>query len=273
MAVNKISTHPCLQYADELRTICQPLNQINITYFGYAFIDKQGQFSVLNNDPHFLEHYLNKNYYNADIHLAELNQSNNYIVLDSLELTKESKSINDDAMKFGIKHIFSIVEVDQRGTHYYHFANNSQDFSINQFYINNIDLLKLFIKYFHECINSTAHLLQAYNVKFTIDDDSPGFSVNDEATTFDHLSKRNNFIKAINSVNAGISSPSLKLSPQQMKCIKLLTNGLSAKQVAHHLNLSKRTVENYLAKIRYQLGCTNSKEIIAYYHSQFKDHI
>lgn len=263
MKNNNIKNHPCLTYANELSEICKPLYKLDITYFGYAYINKQSEFSVFNNHAHFLEHYLNNHYYNADIHLANLNQSNNYLILDSIELTKQSKIINDDAVKFGIKHIFSIFENDENGTHCYHFANNSKSNAINQFYINNIDLLELFIHYFHDCINSSTHLKKSYEERFIIDDNPFGFSTNENAISLDHYTQRNQFLRKLSDYNKKISK--LVLSPQQEKCVKLLIDGLSAKQISGRLNLSKRTVENYLAKIRQQLGFRNSKEIIVHY--------
>lgn len=262
-----IKNHPCLTHANELRDICKPLHKIDITYFGYAYITKQSEFSVFNNHANFLEHYLLNHYYNADIHLANLNKFNSYLVLDSIELTKQSKLINEDAVKFGIKHIFSIFEKDETGTHCYHFANNSDSHAINQFYINNIDLLKLFIHYFHDCIKSSKQLMKSYEEKFIIDDNPFGFSTDDNASSFEHFEQRNQFLRKLSSYNKRL--PKIVLPAQQEKCVKLLVEGLSAKQISDRLNLSRRTVENYLAKIRQQLGFRNSKEIIFYYKNNF----
>lgn len=267
MKNNNIKTHPCLIHADELSEICNPLRKIDITYFGYAHINKQSEFSVFNNHANFLEHYLNNRYYNADIHLANLNEFNSYLVLDAIELTKQSKIINEDAVNFGIKHIFSIFEKDETGTHCYHFANNSASHAINQFYINNVDLLKLFIHYFHDCINNSKQLKKSYDEKFIIDDNPLGFSTNNPAIPLDQLEQRNQFLRKLSNYNKKL--PKIILPSQQEKCVKLLVEGLSAKQISDRLNLSRRTVENYLAKIRQLLGFRNSKEIILYYKHNF----
>lgn len=58
------------------------------------------------------------------------------------------------------------------------------------------------------------------------------------------------------------------LSEQQARCLKLLAQGKSSKDIASKLNISHRTVEEYIAKIIEQLGCSSSKELIALYHDQ-----
>lgn len=265
---DKILTHPCLQYADDLRTICQPLNAINISYFGYALIDKEGRFSTLNNHPYFFEHYLNQRYYNADFHLVDEDNFGNYIISDLLEMTNLSKKVNQDAAEFGLKHFFTIIEKDQRGTHYYHFANNSPDNSINQFYINNIDLLKSFIRYFNQAVRASKKISLAYDIKFTIDYDRASFSINDRPNLASPIQSRSSFLSILNSSKH--QSSTIRLTPQQSKCVKLLVNGLSIQQIAEQLNLSKRTIENYLSVVRDNLGCRSSREIIAYYHPLYK---
>lgn len=58
------------------------------------------------------------------------------------------------------------------------------------------------------------------------------------------------------------------LSEQQARCLKLLAQGKTSKEIANDLNISYRTVEEYIAKTIDQLGCSSSKELIALYHDQ-----
>lgn len=60
----------------------------------------------------------------------------------------------------------------------------------------------------------------------------------------------------------------VKLTEQQARCIKLLAQGKSSKEIANKLSISHRTVEEYIAKAIEQLGCSSSKELIALYHDQ-----
>lgn len=58
------------------------------------------------------------------------------------------------------------------------------------------------------------------------------------------------------------------LSKQQAICVKLLSQGKSAKEIAQELDISYRTVEGYLAKVMELLGCASSKELISLYLNQ-----
>ncbi|QBS13256.1 LuxR family transcriptional regulator [Legionella geestiana] len=60
----------------------------------------------------------------------------------------------------------------------------------------------------------------------------------------------------------------VKLSRQQTACMKLLAEGLSAKEIARRHRISHRTVEGTLARIMEIAGCTSSKELVSLYLSK-----
>lgn len=260
--MQNIINHPCLKYADDLVQICKPLKEINIDYFAHVYIDKMKQFSALGNKPQFAKHYLTNHYYNNDIHLSELKNFGKYIIWDAIDLDQKSRKINLEAKEFGIQHLFTIINHSSNGIHYYHFANNENSPAINQFYINNIDLLTAFTQYFNERVNDDKNLSSTYDIKFKIDSNAQFYLKNKDALSPFSLNKLN-FLHFLSAFKQGTAKHTIPL--QQLKCIQLLISGLSAKQIAHQLNLSKRTVENYLAKIRREFGFRNSREIIKHY--------
>src|SRR4051794_30499128 len=94
---NKISQHPNLIHAHDLRELCRPLENLNITYFTHAHVDNNGQFSALTNNPRFSEHYLRNQYYNADIHLAQTSELGNYVIWDAIERYGLSAKMHQEA--------------------------------------------------------------------------------------------------------------------------------------------------------------------------------
>lgn len=60
----------------------------------------------------------------------------------------------------------------------------------------------------------------------------------------------------------------IHLSHQQSRCLLYLMQGHSAKQIGIKMNLSCRTVEHYLERIRKILGCRSNKELILTYYNQ-----
>jgi DNA-binding CsgD family transcriptional regulator len=78
-------------------------------------------------------------------------------------------------------------------------------------------------------------------------------------------SSDDHFDKKLKIINKNSQRP-VQLSTQQRRCLMLLAEGKSTKEIAAVLQLSARTVEHYIAKIRHILGCKTSKELIASLH-------
>lgn len=54
-----------------------------------------------------------------------------------------------------------------------------------------------------------------------------------------------------------------KLSIRQSECLYYLVRGMSAKQIAKILNLSHRTVEDYIESLKNKLNCDAKSELIS----------
>lgn len=269
-----ISKHPALIHIQDMETICRPLTKLGITYFAHVNVTKQGQFSGISNNAKFAEHYLKNKYYNADIHLAKKNNLGCYILWDSLERTGLSEKMHTEAAQFGVRHTFTIIEKKHFHSDFYHFATHVKNNTINQVYIENMDLLQRFIIYFNKVISSSPVLAKAYDITFMLDRLSQGYTIREDHKFSKYQNKRLEFIKDIQELEFNdlfdSSCPIASLSPQQHNCLKLLSEGYSAKKIAAILNLSPRTVENYLSNLRDILKCSSSKELIAFYYSVLK---
>lgn len=123
----KIYNHPDLIHAQDVKEICSPLEHLNITYFAHVHIDKDRKFSSISNNPDFHEHYIKKEYYNADIHMSSDSNLGNYIIWDAIDCHGESAQMNKEAEEFGIRHSFTIVNKKNAGKSYYHFSTNTPE--------------------------------------------------------------------------------------------------------------------------------------------------
>jgi len=267
---NIITKHPAILLSEEIQTICRPLSKLNISYFAHVRVSHDGKFSGISNNPGFSEHYLKNKYYNADIHLAEKQILEKYIIWDLIERTGLSKKMHTEASLFGVQHTFTIISKSHQYDDFYHFASNVSTPAFNQTYIENIDLLKSFIAFFNETISSCTILAKAYNLQFSIDKSAPGYTIKPNEYVLNNQTNRHEFLRELNRLSdlySIKSNPIPLLPPQQYRCVQLLAAGHSAKQIAALLNLSKRTVENYLAHVKKILRCHNSKELIAMYYS------
>src|SRR5690242_20600861 len=120
--MSNISSHPALIYAADFADICRPLQNLKINYFAHAQIDKQQQLSAMSSHPQFFQLYLEKRYYNVDLHMAEFGLTNDYYVWDMTERRGLSAKMNEDAIAFNARHPFSIIQKNKDSVDYFHFA-------------------------------------------------------------------------------------------------------------------------------------------------------
>lgn len=256
---SKIANHPVFKNAQAIADICSPLMHLNINYFAHVNVTNDGEFAAISNNPGFGELYMGKGYYNADIHLAKTSQLGKYVIWDAIELDGESKQLNEDAAQFGVEHTFTLIEEGEQSKNFYHFSSNLMGKSINQEYLRNIDLLKIFVTQFCENINESKELSKAYNIKFSIDDNSSGFTTNNDYFSKDNLEMRDKFLKDIRSANNNIN---YALSKREIECLKLYVQGNTAKEISLILGLSRRSIENYIYNIKGKLGVSTKVDLI-----------
>lgn len=256
---NKISHHPVFLNAADFTDICQPLQKLGISYFGHAFIDHQGSFAATNNNAAFFEHYLKNQYYYADIHMAEDNTLNHqYIIWDDIQLSGESEKMDMEGMEFGVKHTFTIIEKETNGTHYFHFASDCESRIINQVYLTHLDLLKTFILYYKEQIKSCRKLSNAYNIKFSLEENKSSYQVPAEIL----LPTEDARVEFLREIEKSKGQSSAVFTQRQFDCLAYLAKGMTMKMIAKKLQLSPKTVEHYLYAIRDKMNCDSRVDMI-----------
>ena len=258
-----MSQHPVFTQAQTIADICKPLDHFNINLFSHVHINNDSEMTYLNNHPEFIKNYLAKNYYHADIYAANQNNFGEFLLWDSLTCSGKSNSMVKDAVDFGHKQFLTLTEKDNTGTHFYYFATPSSSVAMNQVYLSNMDALKAFIKYFKATTQNTKELSAWRDMKLVIEKKHSDIELllDDQLISID---AKKEFYQDIS--HQLIKNP--RLSKTQLNCLHLLAMGFSAKEIAVQLNLSRRTVESYLAHIRHVYGCRNSRELIAIYYNQ-----
>ncbi len=281
--MRNLDKHPIFQFASDIKAICQPLLKLNIDCFAHMKIDEAGKLSTISNHPEFHKNYLEKSYHHSGIHLAEFAERSNYILWDVLQSTGNSAKMVEDLELFNIRHSFTIIEKNSSGADYYHFSTAIKD-SFNHVYLSNLDLLKLFIGHFKASVRQSKNLSRAYNIKFDIKENTAEYSlgvdnelkIRREKFLHELLDSQSKTIQCKNFNNFIIhkdSHQAVAISRQQTKCLLLLFEGHSAKEIAKKMELSPRTINNYLEAIKDKLGCRNSKELISIYYTQLMHYI
>lgn len=286
-----ILQHPALNFSEDLSAICRPLHRLNIDYFSHVRVKKNGDLTGLASNPGFSENYLRKKYYNADIHMAREDNLGEFVLWDAIDLDPEAAIMNQEAANFGIQHTFTIIEKNAEWNDYYHFSNSANSKAINQVYLANYDLLKLFIQHFHNNIKQSKPLSHAYDLVFRIEDEPKKIKFNDDHSSIFTLDKRIEFLNCLTvdqleSLNKQLISKIQTTAPgsqiedqmrvknekssltiesfskRELECIRYTLKGKSAKQISYELKISTRTVEEYLANIKTKMGVYSKSELI-----------
>lgn len=253
--IKNVSKHPAILHAQDIADICRPLHKLNITYFSHVNIDKEKKFSALSNHPEFTHHYLKNKYYNVDIHMAEMDSIQNYCVWDSIQYTGLSAKMNVEARELGLRHTFTIIQKNNESQDYYHFATHLHDSSINQRYLANMDLLKLFIMNFKSTMQLSKSLSSVYDVKFSIDDNAQGYTIKLPQTPSDNTTMRKSFLDAIQLNEKFLIDGNRFLSLREIEILYWLHNGKTANDIACLLGIAAITVNKHIANIKTKTQC------------------
>ena len=241
----KIYDHPALIHAHDVSDICRPLHLLNISSFSHVRIDNEGKFCGISNNPDFHVHYVKNHYYNADIHLARNNELGKFILWDALSCTGDTEQMNQDAVDFGVQHTFTIIDKNVTGKNYYHFSTHLHDKTINQEYLRNFELLKLFILHFNEKVKESKVLTSSYDVKYEIDKKAD-FIVHSE----DNLITGNIRLEFLRALKINSSSIGNQLSLREFEILSWLHQGKTLCQIASILGVRQITINKHIANIK-----------------------
>lgn len=266
--MKKIVEHPSIQYAQDFAALCKPLEKLNITYFAHARVDSTGAVSGVNNHPAFLEHYLQREYFNIDIHVADSDLIQNYLIADNVTLCGESKKLQQAEIDHDIRHVFTIIEEKAQTCNYYHFATNKTNPSINQVYLNNVDLLELFVAYFKEQVNASKKLQRAYDIKFLLAEDKNCLL---ETNTEYHRSiVREEFLKSIQFNNRIEIANNEAFTLRELEVLFWLHYGKTSYDISRLLELAEVTVNKHISRIKNKAQCFTQFQLGELFSSLFK---
>lgn len=256
MSNKKVETHPSLIFADDIKAICAPLKDLGIHYFSHVCVDEKGGFAALGMNPEFAKLYAEKKYYNFDIHMAKLRQPEQYILWDMVTLKKESRELNEDFKSFGIGHTFTIVKQAENGRECFNFAGKLSNDSINNSYLQNLDLLKKFINYFNDKTKSYKELQKAYDIKFQLEEKTGGYFTAEDLGQINTAA----FNKKIATERFYLGKDNY-LTKRELECLYWLAQGKTLEETAIILAITTRTVKAHISNIKEKFACDNQFQL------------
>jgi DNA-binding CsgD family transcriptional regulator len=245
-----------------IKKVCNPLLQsFGIDTFWYYTLSPEGYFSYLGNQGILAEFFSDEMLYRGHPHYRHPKFfKNNTVYSESfqdLDFLEQQAPLRET---FNLTQLCIVIQKEGEKLHGYGFATMNQEVDLTSTYLNQQPLLRSFISYFREemkdlidktqenQVNLAPYCGESFFRRSPIDDQSISSS---KATEFlQHIKKDSLGMKLHNT-----------LSRRELECLEWLLKGRSARQIGEELNLSKRTIEEYLENIKNKLGCITKTEV------------
>ncbi len=252
--------HPSLIHADTLQQVIAPLKRLGISYFSHARVYASGMVGGHGSHPEFLRFYYENGYHHNDLHLAEPDKGQSYILWDIVEHYGKTAELYKIGADFGVYHTFTIIQSEQEQKNYYHFAVKPGNSHINQFYLQHIHLLEKFILYYNNCLDTDTDLKKAFNYTFEPDISLGGYQSKIMATNYLSQADKMAYLDKLHN-----KSKLAILSKRELECLSHVAHGLPPKNIAIMLGIGQKTVYRFLENAKQKLHCYSKAELVQKY--------
>lgn len=246
------------QTSKEMQDIALPLQKyFDINFFGYIKAYKDSTNIVALTTSQTWAEWFTMNIHNC--HLGNIAKQN--IKISLWKNMPDQTIYNIMHYDFNISHGIRFFYEYENHIELFSYATSRNNRSILTWYLNNVDILEKFIVHFKHSGKDLIKLCEKKQLQF-----SENTSKNKESYDGENIliNNKNEFLKEISNNTISIFCK----DNQQMRCVKLLAEGLMIKEIANQLDLSPKTVEHYLSNVRKLVGAKNSKSLVAMYYSQ-----
>lgn len=239
-----------------IKKIAKPLfDELPITYFAMATVHADGSYQTLCSDTKWAKHYFQHGYQNLELNFALLDEMNiEYFRWSSLCRFRDDPLFTNllaDLNQFGYVDGMTILHKGPELYDVYSFA--VADLNHFKKVSRSVHALKQFILYFKEQLFKNEKLLNAYQQRHIIDiaeskniSDVHGYS----------------FDMPIARIHFAAGHVEHYLTRREFDCMHYLLKGMSAKLIADTLNISIKTIEEYIANIKRKLNIRSTSELI-----------
>jgi len=260
---NTLRKHILFSGASDVIEICQPLRSIGIEGFIYMRHYPNGDFIDLSNQVKWSEFFLSR-YFAQKYPLNALER--HMLLKEGVNLwTLEGDNViwQEGSQHFGFGNGITLCKTYNAYKEIVCFYADNNDTFMSQFYLNHVDLLITFVKYFKEKAKRlirTGEQNKLHNPQFYLS------ALTKQAKKQPSIAEKqvaNQFLTTIDQQsNLEITSPQHDLTVRELDCVQACTEGKSAKEIAEALYISERTVEAHLSNAKKKLNCRNTTQLV-----------
>jgi len=255
MRMNRASS-----YFDRAIRFAAPLkDHFGINHFWYYQITNTGAYSYMGTHEDWAEYCFGSSLIKCFPCLRHPNVLGKGIsLMRSNESDESYKALQEIAWnKFKINFNLNLYECSADGVEAFGFATCFKDPKADERLLNELPLLKYFIKAFRKNHQKMFHVLRENQVDLR---PHMGSDFYKRSTELSIPLERASFLSKLGCASI------LTLTSREKDLIKLLANGYPASYIASQLHLGIRTVENYIATLKDKLNCSSKVALIQKAH-------
>jgi len=240
---------------DKMIKFVKPLeDHLGINHFWYYHVSRSGYYTYVGThsswNEYCFDHHLTENF--PCLRHPDLLPSGISLMKNTKDVAYK-KALEEAREKFNINFSINLTQKTKGGIEAFGFATKDNDPSSDERLLNQIPLLRSFTKIFRSKHKKLFDLVYDNQVHFHSYIGEKFHQVEQKAVSIlqkDHLLQK-----------LGFFLPS-DITQREKDVLEWVANGYPASYIAQQLNLSIRTVENYLATIKCKLFCTSKVELI-----------
>ena len=243
-----------LEQESTLRELCTPLHTLGINGFSYSQVFTNGRFLTLTTNAKWAQHHFNsffKEKYNREDILTTTFTDNEpqWIVNPASEIWQQAKSFEIDNSIILMKRQKNYAEI-------FCYTSSTKNYKTLDFYMNHQNLLHDFTFTFkdktHRLIKSAAAQTLPTPKKYLVTPktDAPNQTQNVRQQFYESITPQRIYI-----------DDTKYLTAKEAECLKWCIQGKSAAEIGLILDITKRTVESHLDKIKLKLDCYKQTDL------------
>jgi hypothetical protein len=248
----------CLTVTDAVHGICRPLfEHTEIHYLTYCRSYRDNRFIAFETAPTSAEWFLSTKQYNVartTVNPNEQDLHDGMFLADQLDYSHPSlwnlKSIEENILQ--IRHPLLIMRSHADYNEAFTLFVKQPNSSINQWYMNNVDVLEAFAAYFRE---QAAPLIKEAEQRSIILSGEKLLTDSIGETRYKGIEVGKVSLEQARKNPDYIYQQYHALTARERECVYWLFNGKTVPEIATILGLSKRTVEKYISYIKEKFEC------------------
>ncbi|KTD64091.1 Bacterial regulatory protein, luxR family [Legionella spiritensis] len=248
-----------IKYDRLLKKLTNPLLQyFGIHYFCYQFVSNKGDWFTLGNNPNWLLHSAEHQFFQFDPSLVRprhYNTSSLCFPQNHQNDLFQQTLIADAIEVFDIDHSLALIEPNARGCEYYFFGAPKSHLKVLDIYLAQLRSLRQDYTHhiqthlqpiYSHCLNHTVNLNEINPAGFN--------STHNILLAGENTKPEIGFLSAIKNIPL--------LTAREYQCLRWYQQGLTAKQTAQRMNLSHRTIEDHFDHIKAKYGVSSKRDLL-----------